>query len=286
MAPPLMGDAILRRTMDRRLARRAVVIGHLAFTAPAIAAIVLVPFMGSRMLGPYFFLYYVLAGITCGWQWWSAAMPLWTRWLARNGVDEAEAQHLAYRAHLDWLGETKIGPFALHTTAAAVCGIHLGPWLLSCWFVWIVPLAGMTRTPTVNDHLHYFEVASVAPALIVGYSLYPHFRRLATWAWVVPSVVLAYKMLTFSEPYASVLGPHTSTLFSYFFIIQRTVPTLTHDFGGVDVVRVAMRLSVVAPFYSGVAYSIGALAAKRDIVKKFFGRSREPETEISRAEKI
>ena len=47
-----------------------------------------------------------------------------------------------------------------------------------------------------------------------------------------------------------------------------------------------MQLSVVAPFYSGVAYSIEALAAKRDIVKKFFGRSGEPETEISRAEKI
>jgi hypothetical protein len=62
--------------------------------------------------------------------------------------------------------------------------------------------------------------------------------------------------------------------------------TLTPDFGGVDVVRVAMQLSVVALFYSGVAHSIGALAAKRDIVKKFFGRSREPETEISRAEKI
>jgi hypothetical protein len=39
--------------MDKALARRAIVIGHLALTAPAIAAILLVPFFGLRMLGPF-----------------------------------------------------------------------------------------------------------------------------------------------------------------------------------------------------------------------------------------
>jgi hypothetical protein len=213
--------------MDRTLARRAIVIGHLALTAPAIAAILLVPFFGLRMLGPFFFVYYVLAGLTFGWQWHSVALPGWTKWLARNGVQDEEAQQLAHRAGLAWLGETWIGPFAFHTTAAAVCGIHLGPWLLSRWFIWILPLVGTTRPPTGSDHLQYFVLVSVVPALVVGYFVYPHFRRLATWAWVVPTVALAYKMLTFTEPYASVLSPHSSTLFSYFFVIQRTMPTLT-----------------------------------------------------------
>jgi hypothetical protein len=92
--------------MDRALACRAVVIGHLTFTAPAIAAILLVPFLGLRALGPFFFVYYVLAGMTFGWQWYSVALPGWKRWLARNGVQDEEAQHLAHRSGLGWLGET------------------------------------------------------------------------------------------------------------------------------------------------------------------------------------
>jgi hypothetical protein len=44
----------------------------------------------------------------------------------------------------------------------------------------------------------------------------------------------------------------TLDLLSYLFVIQRTMPTLTPDFGGVHVVRVGTQLFVVAPFYSGV----------------------------------
>ena len=154
-----MRGAILRRTIDRALARRAVVIGHLIFAAPAIAAILLVPFLGLYMFGPFLFVYYVLAGVTFGWQWYALALPCWKRWLARNGVQDEEAQQLTHRSGLAWLGEGKIGPFALHTTAAAVCGVYLGPWLLSRWFVWILPLAGPVRAPTGTDYLQHFEVA-------------------------------------------------------------------------------------------------------------------------------
>ncbi len=194
--------------MDRALAWRAAVIGHLIFTVPAIAALLLVPFLGLRMFGPFLFVYYVLAGMTLGWQWYVVTLPGWKRWLARNSVQDEEADQLAHRAGLAWLGETRIGPFALHTTAVAVCGIYFGPWLLSRWFVWILPLAGSTRTPTGNDYLQYFEVASVVPALVVGYVLSLYFQRQSTWAWIVPTAVLVYKLLTFTDPYASVLVPH------------------------------------------------------------------------------
>jgi len=110
--------------MDKALARRAIVIGHLALTAPAIAAILLVPFFGLRMLVPFLLVYYVLAGVTFGWQWHSLALPAWTRWVVRNDVSDEEALQLAHRAGLAWLGENRIGLFALHTTAAAVCGIQ------------------------------------------------------------------------------------------------------------------------------------------------------------------
>jgi hypothetical protein len=240
------------------------------------------------MFGPLLFVYYALAGVMFAWQWHSVSLPFWTKWLTRNGVPDEEALELAHRAGFDWVGKNKLGPFALHTTAAAICGIFLGPWLLSRWFLWILPLVGTTLPITGSDHLQHFELVSVVPAFVVGYFIYPRFPKLATSAWVVPTVVLVYKMLTFTEPYSSVLTPHPSTLLSYFFVIQRTMPTLTPGFGGVDIVRVGTQLFVVGPFYAGMAYSIGALVAKQNLVKKFFGRSPslQSETEIAQTEKI
>src|SRR5712692_455407 len=274
--------------MDTALSSRAVVVGHLTLTAPVIAAILLVPFFGLRMFGPFLLLYYVLAGMTVAWQWYSVALPGWRKWLIRKGVQDEEVENLGRRAGLVWPGEAVIGPFALHTTAAAVCGIHFGPWLLSRWFVRILPLAGMsTGTPTGDYYLQHFELVSIFPALVVGYVLSRHFPRLATFAWILPTMVLLYKLLTFAEPYASILAPHSSTRFSYFFAIERSMPTFTPGFGGVDPVRVAQQMFVVAPFYAGLAYSIGALAARHNLLKKLFGHSpsMQPESEVTQTEK-
>jgi hypothetical protein len=247
----------------------------------------LVPVLALRMFGPSLFLYYVLAGVTVGWQWYSVALLGWKKWLARKGVHDAEVEHLARRAGFVWPGEAAIGPFALHTTAAAVCGIQFGPWLLSRWFVWILPLTGMPiGTLSGDDYLQHFEMASIVPALVVGYVLSRHLPRLATCAWVLPTVVLAYKLVTFTETYTSILAPHSSTRFSYFFVIERSMPTF-QDLRGADPVRVAAQLFVVAPFYAGLAYSIGALAGRHNLLKKLFGHAptMQPEPEITQTEK-
>jgi hypothetical protein len=260
--------------MDKGLRSRAIVVGHLSITAPAIAVVLLIPLLGLRMFGPFLLVYYVLAGITVAWQWYSAAVPAWKKWLAGKSVQNEEAEHLAHRVGLVWPGETTIGPFSFHTTAAAVCGVHLGPWLLFRWFAWILPLTGMgTRTPTGNDYLQHFELASIAPALVVGYLLSRHLPRLATSAWLLPTVILAYKLLIFTEPYTSVMAPHSSSRFLYFFDIQRSTPTFTPGFGGVDPVRVAQQMFVVAPFYAGLAYSFGAVAERYNALRRIFGHS-------------
>ena len=273
--------------MDNALTSRAVVVGHLTLTAPAIAAILLVPFFGLRMFGPSFFVYYLLAGVAVGWQWYSRALPNWKKWLAGGDARREEVDNLAHRAGLAWPVDAAIGPFALHTTAAAVCGIHFGPWLLSRWYVWMMPLAGMSpRTPTGNDYLQHFELASLVPAFIVGYLLSRHFGKLATYAWILPTVILAYKLLTFAEPQVSVLAPHSSTRFEYFFVIQRIMPTFTPGFGGVDPIRVMEQVSVVAPFYAGLAYSAGAIAGTHDLLKRIFGNSTiQPEPKMTQTEK-
>jgi hypothetical protein len=278
---------ILRRSMENALIRRAVLVGHLELTVPAIAGILLVPFFGLRMFGPSLFLYYLLAGIALAWQWYSVAGPSWKKWLVGKGVPREETDNLANRAGLAWpAGIAGIGFFSLHTTAAAICGIHFGPWLLSRWYAWILPLLGMSsHTPTGNDWLEHFELTSIVPALVVGYLLSRHLGRLATYAWVLPTAILVYKLLTFTEPQASVLVPHSSMRWEYFFVIQRRMPTLALGFGGIDPIRLAEQINVVAPFYAGLAYSAGAIAEMHDLLMRIFGNSRtQAETETTQLE--
>jgi hypothetical protein len=260
--------------MDKALRQRAVVIGHLTLTTPAIAAILFVPFFGLRMFGPFLLVYYVIAGIALGWQWYLVGLPTWKNWLRRKGGQAEEVDALAHDSGLAWPADAAIGPFALHTAAAAVCGIHLGPWLLSRWYAWITPLIGFSsHRPTGNDWLQHFELTSIVPASVVGYLLSRYLGRLAQYAWVLPTIILAYKLLTFTEPQASVLAPHSSVRWEYFFDIQRTMPTF---FGGDDPIRVLEQLDVVAPFYAGLAYSVGAFAATHDLFKRVFGNPPMP----------
>jgi hypothetical protein len=256
--------------MDQALSWRAVVIGHLVITVPTIAAILLMEFLGLSKFGPSLSVYYVLGGITIGWQWSLFALRSWKTWLSRKDVKDEEVEQLARRTFLVWPGEATIGPFALHTAAAAVVGLHFGPWLLSRWFAWMPPLAGISaRTPTVDDYLQHFELASIVPAFIVGYILSRHFRGLATCAWILPTVILAYKLLAYSEPYSSILAPHPSSRFACFFAMQRTMP----PFGSDDAVRLVQQMFVLAPFSAGAAYSIGALASRKRILETVFENS-------------
>src|ERR1700686_2731741 len=274
--------------MDNALTSRAVAIGHLTLTAPAIAAILLVPFFGLQTFGPFLLLYYLFAGIAVAWQWYAVALSSWKEWLAGKAVPQEEVDSLAHRAGLVWPpGIVAIGFFALHTTAAAICGIHFGPWLLSRWYAWILPLLGMSsHTPTGSDWLQHFELVSIVPAFVVGYLVSRRFGRLATYAWILPTLILTYELLKFTEPQVSVLAPHSSTRFQYFFVIQRTMPTFTPGFGGVDPVRVALQTSAVAPFYVGLADTAGALAEKHDLLKRIFGTSpMQPEPELTQTEK-
>ena len=257
--------------MNKSLRLRAVVLGHFILTVPTVAAIVLVPFLGLRMFGPgVTFVYYVLAAVALAWQWYSIILPSWKRWLLGKGIPLEDVEVIARRFGLTWLMESAIGPFAFHTTASAVCGLHLGAWLLSRWYLWVMPLSGAPRhIPTANDWLQHFELTSVVPALVAGYFLSRHRPRLASYAWVVPTAILVYKLLTFTEPQVSVLAPtHSSMRWEYFFVIQLFTS------GGVDPVRVAEQIAVIAPFYAGLAYSAGAMAGTHDLLKRIFGNPR------------
>lgn len=79
---------------------------------------------------------------------------------------------------------------------------------------------------------------TILPALLTGYvnvaRFLPNAHRtllhegrhsIATWAWVLPTLVLLYRMLEYRAP-TSVLYGSSMTALKYFFDIQTVAPTL------------------------------------------------------------
>lgn len=261
-----------------------ILLGHLAITVPVIAAIPLVVFWGLYQLGPSLWPYYVTGGLALAWQWYLIALPRWQVLLTRSGLQDNQTEAIARRSGLVWPGTATIGSLALHTTAAAVCGLHIGPWLLSRWLVWILPPVGVSSgTPRGDYWLQYLELVSILPALVVGYVVFRYFEKLAAWAWAVPTIILAYRFFTFTDAHASVLAPTDPwSRFSYYFVIQQHMPTLLNfRISGSDPVRVAEQMTVTVPFYSGIAYSVGALLRKYKVIDRIVcDLRREPEPEV------
>lgn len=261
---------------------RLVVLGHLAITVPVVLAVPLVVYWGLGEFGPLLWPYYVTAGIALGWQWYTMALPRWKGLLTKGGSSEAE--DAAGRSGLVWPGARAIGSFALHTTAVPLCGIFLGPWLFSRWFVWILPLFRISPAlPRADYWMQHLELVSIIPALVFGALIARYYEKLASWAWVLPTFILFYRLLTFSNANASVLASADPwSRFSYYFVIQQHMPTFSRSFGiSGDPIRVAQQLDVTVPFYSGIAYSIGALLTKHKAVDRIVSSlRREPEPEV------
>ena len=252
----------------------SVVLGHLMITLPVIVMIALAVPFGLFMFGPALFLYYVSGGLALGWQWYSMALPRWKEWVTEKVVHKTEVERLARHVGLTWPGASIVGPFAFHTTAVAICVIHLSPWLVGRWFVWMRPLTGVPSSASfpADYYLQHLELISIAPAFAVGYIISRSLPRLAMWVWILPTTILAYQLLTFTDPHASVLVSDPWNRFAYFFVTERLMPIFP-DLRGSDPVRVVKQMTVVAPFYGGMAYSLGALAAKHSVLGKFFTSS-------------
>jgi hypothetical protein len=129
-----------------------ILLGHLAITIPVVLAVPLVVYWGLGEFGPLLWPYYVTAGIRLGWQWYSMALPRWEGVLTRSGLQVNQIEDVARRSGLVWPGAGAIGSFALHTTAVLVCGIFIGPWVFSRWFVWILPLSRIGTNDRVRVH--------------------------------------------------------------------------------------------------------------------------------------
>lgn len=182
------------------------------------------------------------------------------------------------RSVLIWLGL-----FLLNTFVVYACAMHLSAMLVGRWFAWIAPIVGFpSGVAPAEWYLRHLELVTIIPALIAGYIDLGRFlpatvgKRIGewrsgsagTWAWTVPSAVLVYRMLTLHTP-SSVLLSSSMSAFKYFFDIQQVMPTLRNPLA-TDPVRAWAQMSVTAPFYAGLAYSLGQFAWNHRLLAALF----------------
>jgi hypothetical protein len=176
-----------------------------------------------------------------------------------------------------------IPAFALHTAIVYTCALRISGYLVSRWFAWLVPVFHISNdVPGPDWYLQHLELVTIVPALvagninvvrfvpaIVGRPIWDaRFDAAINWAWSIPTLILLYRMSQYHAP-TSVLFGSSMTALKYFFDIQKVMPTWANPFAS-DPVRVVAQMFVTAPFYAGVAYSVGALLSKHEVLTKLF----------------
>jgi hypothetical protein len=171
--------------------------------------------------------------------------------------------------------ESVLGPavaFGMHTVAVYFFAVRVSPWVTFHLFRWVVPILPLAINVLATDwYLQHLIILSIVPGLIAGFVVGRVRNTVATWAWVVPTVILAYRMvLQYGRTPMSTEAPLFLT-FEYFFDIEKIMPTAANPTVG-DPIRVLAQMMVTAPFCTGVAYSVGAIFSKRRIFEQLRSR--------------
>jgi hypothetical protein len=167
--------------------------------------------------------------------------------------------------------------FLLHLAAiyaiASSCPPRLAGWTRS----FLLPLLKMPTASSSFQFLfsHIFAFSFI-PALIAGLTNIKFKHKAAQYVWLVPTIVLAYKFVTFPIPPRSVLDSASSVFprFSGAFQQYFGGGFLISEFGdwndfwrmvgsNPDMMRGMTQLSVTGPFYAGLGYCLGAWIALR-----------------------
>lgn len=163
----------------------------------------------------------------------------------------------------------RLAMLALHTLAVYIFAVHFSPWLIGRWFTWIAPALQISTTLSPGDwYLRHLELVSIVPGLLAGYIVARRFWSVASWAFLVPTLVLIYNMLRYEAP-SSVLFASSTPAIRYYFDIEQSMPTVMNPTSS-DPVRLLAQMTITAPFYTAIAYSLGALVSKNQLLIKLF----------------
>ena len=158
--------------------------------------------------------------------------------------------------------------FLLHLAAVYLTVHFWSAWLAGWTRDRVLPFLQMPTTSSsdfefVFSHLFAF---SFVPAFLVALGIARFRTKVAQFVWIVPTVILAYKLITFSSPPTSVLfqGQSSSAFHQYFggdFLIPEYHDW--HEFWEIvasnpDMTRGLAQHTFTAPFYAGLGYSLAA----------------------------
>jgi len=182
-----------------------------------------------------------------------------------------------HQVHSVWSGSSNsnsvvwtIVHYCLHVIAVYLSALVLSPLLVGWFYRWIAPILNLGITSSeVQFYFSHLFFSSVVPALLAGYINSKYRNGSAMCAWIIPTALLAEKVVTF--PATSVFASKWAEAAAYYFSSNWQVPASIDEAfrGNIGGMRVYVaQTKFVAPFYAGLAYSVGAL------VRKFQMRSR------------
>jgi hypothetical protein len=182
--------------------------------------------------------------------------------------------------------------FALDAVIVYILALRVSATLVSLWFAWAPRLFQISTIVRPGDwYLQHLEVMTIVPALVAGYvdvgRIVPALlgglikgRRIASpaiWAWSIPTLVLIYKMLQYRAPSSVLIGTSMSAFRYFFDILRNPAPTLA-DLLASDPLRRLAQMTITAPFYAGIAYSMGAIFYRHRVLNRIFSFERREET--------
>jgi hypothetical protein len=173
----------------------------------------------------------------------------------------------------------------LHTLTVYMLAIYISPVLVGRWFAWGLPMLGVHTAVASRDwYLQHLELVTIFPAFIAGCINLARFlpatvagqirenEPTGVWAWAVPALALLIAIAKFRAASLDSYGSLQSSL-RYFFVIQTHMITwqeiVRADFSS-DPARIFAQRFITAPFYAGLAYSLGALTSKYHIWRRLF----------------
>jgi hypothetical protein len=154
--------------------------------------------------------------------------------------------------------------FPLHVAAVYAITNFCTPWLAGWTRGTLLPLLQHPTSSSSFEFLFSHVLAfSFVPAFAAGLINARFKHRVAQFVWLVPTVILAYKFLTFPNP--SVFQSQFSAAFHQYFGGGFLIPEFRdwHEFWAIvgsnsDTTRGRAQLDFTAPFYAGIGYSVAA----------------------------
>lgn len=160
---------------------------------------------------------------------------------------------------------------AIHVVVIYLIAEEGAPFLGS-WIYHHIFLSFGFRPGTVSEfeatHLFLLNAAVALPA---GFCNYRSRHIGAFWVWLIPTAILAFQIFTFHNSLSLFASNRWTTTFNYYFNanhvvigeIARDFRNMRDMFNNPDFVRFIEQYRFTAPFYAGIAYSLGAFISNQ-----------------------